>query len=495
MPDPSALPDRSRVAANAVILSAAHFLAAAIVAVYTICLVRFLGPKTLGRFTIFAIWTDLIFMVFDAGVSQAAMRMEAQKPSEALRIFRTALALKFGLNLVAAALALGVLRVWFGAGLDAQAALAATAASAAASFAMLYVAHFKALELALPITVAAVGSGLLSAGIGLGLIWAKWGLAALLLVPGFGALGKILYLEVAMRRLKSESLASPERSKLSAPLAMELLRHALPLGAGEMFRILAMRLDTLLLAAWSTELEVGLYNACLRVHNYAQNFLEGYYGAVMPVMAHRFAHDRQGLERVSEQTAAVASMVAVPLALGAAGLAGPAVALLYGHPFVAAGPALLFLGLSLASNIVNGTYASILISGDRASSRAYAAGWAGGLAAMAASSAVLIPALGSKGAALSCLMMGWCAHLWFMIYTDKRLFPVRILAPFSACAPAGCAAVLAFWALSPLGDWPAGAAGFVAYILVLLRGGIYSDLAATASSLRGMLHRRKDSAT
>lgn len=464
---------RTRVAGNAVLLTSAHVLGVGLSAVYSIALVRHLGPSAMGQLAIYMTMTDLAFSGLDIGITPVTLRLEAQQPEQARAIFRTALKTKAVLLSVATAIGFACAASFDVAGWDVPAVLAATAAAAASGVAGLYVAHFKATEHTAPVMMSAVCGGVTTALTGLALIWTKAGIAPLIFAFALGSLVKSLTLEWHLE----PGTAGPHTPATPRLSWSELIRAALPLGLSSLMHLLSVRLDTLLLGYWSTMEQVGYYNACQRILNFSQLLLDGFHGAVWPVLAHRFIHDLPGVSRVCERIVSLSSLVSVPVALGSVYLAGPAVVLLYGSSYAPAGVVLMILGLLFAMSLEGQVYGTLMASGDDAMSWASTAASGCGLLTMLVSTVLLVPRFGAVGSAATLFATNAAILLVYALYIQRRLFPIRILAPNRKGALCGLAALAAGLALAPAHPRLAVAAAATVYaVCVLWLAGVYADL-------------------
>jgi O-antigen/teichoic acid export membrane protein len=190
------------------------------------------------------------------------------------------------------------------------------------------------------------------------------------------------------------SRTSEGREPLSA-----LMRRALPFAASGIVANLQSRVAPLMVGVFSTSTEVGLYAAASRFGQLAKLAPQAVFGAALPVLSHEFGRDRPTAQRLFVMldrvmlafgaSTAAACLLAAPFLVGT----------VYGSSFIAAAPALMWVGVGLIPALSNAARQVTLYAAD---GEALVVGWrAAGLAVQVVSAAVLIPMFGSTGAAVS----------------------------------------------------------------------------------------------
>jgi O-antigen/teichoic acid export membrane protein len=180
---------------------------------------------------------------------------------------------------------------------------------------------------------------------------------------------------------------------------MVLLRRALPFAASGIVANLQSRVAPLMLGGLSTSSEVGLFAAASRVGRLARLAPQAVFGGALPVLSHEFGRDRVEAQRLFSKldramlgfsaSTAAACLLAAPLLLRIA----------YGSSFIAAAPALMWVGVGLIPALSNsGRQIALYAAGGEA----LVVRWtAVALIVQVASAVVLIPMMGGTGAAVS----------------------------------------------------------------------------------------------
>jgi O-antigen/teichoic acid export membrane protein len=189
------------------------------------------------------------------------------------------------------------------------------------------------------------------------------------------------------------------RAADAAPPLTATLRRALPFAAAGLVANLQLRVAPLLLGAMATPAELGWFGAASRVGRAVKLAPQAIFAGALPVLAHEYGRDRSDALRVSRSLdralAALSVAAAAAVALGAA----PLMRLLFGAPFAAAGPALVWIAIGLVPALSNSGRKIFLYA---AAGESVVLRWSVvALAAQIGSAAVLIPAFGAAGAAAS----------------------------------------------------------------------------------------------
>ena len=178
-----------------------------------------------------------------------------------------------------------------------------------------------------------------------------------------------------------------------------LMRRALPFAASGIVANLQSRVAPMMLGALSTAAELGLFAAASRFGRLALLAPQAVFGGALPVLSHEFGRNRPEAQRLFSRldramlafsaSSAAVCVLAAPLMLR----------IVYGAPFMAAAPALIWVGVGLIPALSNaGRQIALYASGGEA----VVVRWrAVALIVQVASAVILIPAIGSTGAAAS----------------------------------------------------------------------------------------------
>jgi len=160
-----------------------------------------------------------------------------------------------------------------------------------------------------------------------------------------------------------------------------------------------MRVGPLMLGVLATPSELGWFGAAARVGRAAKLAPQAIFAGALPVLSREYGRDRTEAQRVSRMLdralAALSAAVAIACALAAPLL----MRLLYGPQFAAAAPALVWVAVGLIPALSNSGRKVFLYA---AGGEALVVKWsAAALLLQVMGAALLIPAFGSTGAAIS----------------------------------------------------------------------------------------------
>ena len=387
----------ARIARLSVAFLGSNLARAAIGFGLSFALARGLGPERFGRWILCTAWASTLTVVVDLGFGVLLMRDGARADSEPGRLLSGALALRLALAVPLAAL------LYAGAGRlssDAEtiaglrvAVLLGTAGAAYGCFGAL----FRSQPRWLP-TVLGVETGCLA----LQLAGAWWlvrsgaGIVSLLTLAGVVQLAQIATAVGCWRTVFGDR----GRVRLPSPDALAaLVRRALPFAVSGIVANVQTRVGPLMLGYLSTQSELGLFGAASRFGSVARLAPQAVFAGALPVLSHEHGRDRASAERVFHTFDRVLLVVSAAIAVGCALFAAPVLRLVYGPSFVRAAPALLWVSVGLIPILSNsGRKVFLYASGGEA----LVVRWsAAALLVQVCLGAVLIPTLGSVGAAVS----------------------------------------------------------------------------------------------
>ena len=405
-------------------------------------LARALGAERFGRWIFCTAWASTLTVVVDLGFGVLLTRDGARLVAEPGRLLGGALALRLALAVpLAAMLFAGAAHLSADAetiaGLRA-AALLGTAGAAYGCFGAL----FRSQPRWLP-TVLAVETGWLAIQLGAATLIVRttagraggaggW-IVSLMTLAAAIQLAQIAMAAVCWRRVFGDRgrVRLPAAASLSA-----LLRRALPFAAAGLVANVQTRVGPLMLGYLSTSTELGLFAAASRFGSVARLAPQAVFAGALPVLSHEHGRDRQSAERVFRTLDGLLLAGSAAIAIAGALVAAPALRLVYGPSFVAAAPALLWIGVGLIPLLSNsGRKVFLYASGGEG----LVVRWSAvALIVQASLGAILIPALGGAGAAIS-VAIGEAVIWW----------PLRVATPKSATTinaePAAPAEILCTW--------------------------------------------------
>ena len=235
--------------------------------------------------------------------------------------------------------------------------------------------------------------------------------------------------------------------------------------------ILGDRLGIVLLSLFSTEADVGIYNAALTVVSTVLLIPQAYRVALFPAMSKLYTDSRQALRELYAYSAKYMILVALPTSLSLT-LAPGAVTWVFGEDFAAASNVLGVLAWVLPLLFLNAVNARLLVTGN---DQVYVARSLGiSLSVVILVNMLLVPRYGPLGTALARLASSSVMTALNHIYASRhirvdweQIFPIRSLWAIVAMA--------LFLLLSrPLLPW-ALLVGGPGYFLVLYLTGAFSQ--------------------
>jgi O-antigen/teichoic acid export membrane protein len=185
----------------------------------------------------------------------------------------------------------------------------------------------------------------------------------------------------------------------SSGALIALARRALPFALSGIVANVQTRVAPLMLGYLSAPAELGLFAAASRFGSVARLAPQAMFAGALPVLSHEHGRDRASADRVFQAIDKLLLGAAAAVAAGCAVFAAPMLRLVYGAAFTPAAPALLWVGVGLVPLLSNSARKVFLYASG---GEALAVRWSAiGLLLQACAGAVLIPAFGSAGAAVS----------------------------------------------------------------------------------------------
>jgi O-antigen/teichoic acid export membrane protein len=363
---------------------------------------RGLGAERFGRWMLCVTWASTLTVVTDLGFGVLLTRDGARADGEPGRLISGALVLRLAVALPLAA----VLYVFAGRlasepesinGLRA-AALLGIAGAVYGCFGALFRSQPRWLPTVLAIETLSLaaqvagswwlvreGRGVVAlASLAIALQLAQIAAAGVLWRPAFGGRAR---------------LARSDGARAFQASVFAMLVRALPFAASGIVANLQTRVAPLMLGSLSTPSELGWFAAASRFGSVARLAPQAIFAGALPVLSHEYGRDRSEAHRVSRTLDRALLALSGAVAVGCLLLAGPMMRLVYGPSFAAAAPALIWVGVGLIPSLSNSGRKVFLYA---AGGEALVVRWsAAGLVIQVLSAALLIPSLGSMGAAMS----------------------------------------------------------------------------------------------
>ncbi|MDQ3631639.1 MAG: flippase [Actinomycetota bacterium] len=227
------------------------------------------------------------------------------------------------------------------------------------------------------------------------------------------------------------------RPRLDRPLAVELLRAALPQGFVLAITVVYIRLDTVLLSVLATDRDVGFYGLSYRVLEFLLLVPLFATNTVFPELARAGAHSER-LRMLVQGMVSALIIVSVPLVCVCAGFAPEIVRVAGGVKYDEAAGVLRLLVLAVVCSFPATVLVGALVATDQ--QRALARALLVVLAGNVLLNLVLIDAMQARGAALALILseLGVLAFSWRLFARVSRpprlQLPARLAVAATVCA-------------------------------------------------------------
>src|SRR3972149_4387395 len=144
-----------------------------------------------------------------------------------------------------------------------------------------------------------------------------------------------------------------------------LAREAIPLGLKRVIRRIGFRIDTLILAALKSNIEVGLFHGVYKIVQSAVFVAEGSLQAVFPIFSRHYGSSQGSFDLAYEKSFKFLTIIGIPFAVFLSFFSHEVITLVLGKKFVAAVPALQILSWVLALMFLSNLMEGVLIAGGR----------------------------------------------------------------------------------------------------------------------------------
>lgn len=390
-----------KVARGSLTLILSNLAGAALAFATSVVIARGLDAAGLGRWTFALAWASGVTMLSEFGLNTLLTREAARSKSQANQTLAGSLAAKLALcGALAGAVWLAAPRL----GVDGESVAALRAAMLLAVVGAAYgsfTAVFRAFEWMGPILWLNTG------GLGLqlaGVVWLLRGGGGVGQLVLFAGLAQALMLALAVgvwwvgARAQGGQVRVSPASVAGLKAVLGMLRAAAPFALAGAIGAIQLRSSPLLIAYLRGPADVGLFGAAWRIGEAAKLIPNGIFGAAFPALAAARANDPDGGLRLYGAFRRGMFALGIAMVLGLAALAAPLLSAAFGAAFIASASTLIWLGIGLLPNLVNGAMELYLYA---AGDEAYATRLSAlGAAVQVVVGAALIPSLGPSGAAM-----------------------------------------------------------------------------------------------
>jgi O-antigen/teichoic acid export membrane protein len=444
---------------------------------------RKLGQNGLGVFVFAVAYLGFVMVAVDLGLDRYLLRAIVRERERINHMFFNVMALK--VSVAVPLVSLGLLGVHL-LGYSEQAQLTAVALapgvladSLARTLGTLFAAH----ERLGPPALADASQRILSAGLGIAMLLAGYGVVAVAITYSAGSIAGVIFSFALLHR----TVGVPARA-VSHRRWRGIAAQSMPYAVQDTFSVLLARMDTLILSLIATQAAVGRYGAAYRL--FESTFLITYAlaGSFAAMFTYLGPHTKPPVRFVYQQSLKLAVVVLTPLLVAFAVLAEPICRLIYGPAFGSAAVPLRILSPAVVLMSVVTLSVSLLVSRANARRMVFPAAMMALLNIVL--NVVLIPLYSDTGAAAAMLATEVVYVVWMLHRARREVGPVEWRPMLSGGVLAGVA--MAATALLLQDSLLAAAAiGGLVYLVVLLaveRLVSPLDFAFALNMLRRRLH-------
>jgi O-antigen/teichoic acid export membrane protein len=350
----------ARILPNTIYRATADIGSKVVSIAFYVVMARMLGRSGFGIFIFGISFASIVTVLAGFGQDAVLTREVARDRSRVHLYFANTLALKVVVALPVIAIAVLTM---IGVGIEGRTRVVATVMSVAILLELLtstIFGVFQAFERLgyLPIVIitqrlftAAVGIAAMAAGAGVVVVSLIY-LAGSLLALGLAAV--LLFRYVVKPRLH-----------IDTSVWWPLMRVALPVGVALVLQVTLFRADAVILQIFKSDSVVGEYGAAYRLLESTLFVSWAVAAAVYPVLSRLVASRDRALPTVVHRAVKLAIALTLPVALGAAILAGPVINLLYGDEFKQAARALELLSPTIVLYAFNHIAGVLLLAEGR----------------------------------------------------------------------------------------------------------------------------------
>ncbi|MEZ4714206.1 MAG: flippase [Caldilineaceae bacterium] len=325
----------------------------------TIFMPRYLGAETVGKLHFAnSIWA-ILAVVCTFGMDTLLVKEVARFPNSALNLFLNSVLIRFVLfGAIYAAL------FFLFQGLDYPTDTKIIVYLVGISYAFSIIigasaATFQGLEKMGVFSIGHVIQRTLDTFLGIALLLLGYGIYGLvILFTMSGAINLALQLK-ALNRIERLTF------RINLPEYVRMLSSGVPYLMSNVFLVVYMQIDIVIISALVSERAVGLYGVADRLFGTLLFIPTVFITAMFPVFSRLFEDTSDSLNKLMRHSFDTLIMLSIPIGLGLVMIADPLVVLLYGADFAQSGPILAIMGIVLILTYQNMLLGRFLISMDR----------------------------------------------------------------------------------------------------------------------------------
>ena len=195
----------------------------------------------------------------------------------------------------------------------------------------------------------------------------------ILLLLGYGIYGLVIVFALSSAvnlaiQLRSLNRLQRLTFRFDIQNSLRMLNSGIPYLMSNLFLVVYMQVDIVIISALVSERAVGLYGVADRLFGTLLFIPTVFITAIFPVFSRLFEETSDSLNRLMQHSFDTLMILSVPIGLGLVMIADPLVLLLYGADFAQSGPILSVMGIVLILTYQNMLLGRFLISMDRQTS-------------------------------------------------------------------------------------------------------------------------------
>lgn len=369
---------------------------------YFTIIARTLGAELTGMYTAALAMTTIFVVFVDLGFTNVFIREAAKQRDKLQSYLSNVLFAKifFGiLSYAAMAITLQLL------GFDKEFQMLVFLSGVTMLFDSLHLSIYGALRAIgnlLYESVALVGSQLITLVLGTTFLFFNLPLIFLIAAFTIASACNVLYASIVAYRVYGLHI----RPQYTATVFKHIGNIAIPFAFAAIFGRIYSYVDVILLKKLATDLEVGLYSTPSKI-SFAFQFIPlALIAALYPRFSEYYAHNRERLARVFEQSMKFLLVIAVPISVGMFVLAEDIIIFVFSDKFAGSIAPLKILVISLAFSFLSFPIGAFLNACNKQTMQTIITGFV--LVVNVVANMMLIPAFGAVGAAYAALVGNIC---------------------------------------------------------------------------------------
>jgi len=204
-----------------------------------------------------------------------------------------------------------------------------------------------------------------------------------------------------------------------------LAKEAIPLGFKRVMRRVGFRIDTLILAAFKSSAEVGLFHGVYKMVQALQFLAEGALQAIFPIFSRHYGTSHGSFDLAYEKSFKFLSIIGVPIAIFLSFFSHEIIMLVLGKKFIAAVSALQILSWMIAFMFLSNLMENVLVAGGKQSICTLVTGVA--LAINLILDLLLIPRWSFTGASIATLITEFTITVLSFYYVSRFVIRKKVL--------------------------------------------------------------------